>query len=240
MYTAPEVASAFSALYTNQDGLMDKFMDFWSVVAERFAANDNVIGYDILNEPWAANLYHDKSLFLKPESFDRDLLYPMSVRANQVVREKDTEGIIFFEPAQFPDTLPFAGGIVYPVGFPDSPGGASDTKQSLNDHTYCCQMGPNVCANFEPPLDKTDECRAFHFKKVGQRGLDAARYGVPLIYSEFGACFDSLECQTEINNSADAFDSELASWAYWMYKGYGDFTTTGGAAEGMFADDGSP
>jgi len=25
-----------------------------------------------------------------------------------------------------------------------------------------------------------------------------------------------------------------------MYKGYGDFTTTGGAAEGMFNDDGTP
>jgi len=25
-----------------------------------------------------------------------------------------------------------------------------------------------------------------------------------------------------------------------MYKGFGDFTTTGGAAEGMFNDDGTP
>jgi len=58
MYTSPEVASAFNALYTNEDGLLDKMMAFWSVVSEKFAANPNVIGYDILNEPWAANLYH--------------------------------------------------------------------------------------------------------------------------------------------------------------------------------------
>jgi hypothetical protein len=37
----------------------------------------------------------------------------------------------------------------------------------------------------------------------------------------------------------DGFDSQLASWAYWMYKGFGDFTTTGGAAEGMFNPDGT-
>jgi hypothetical protein len=58
MYTAPEVASAFSALYQNEDGLLDKLMDFWAVVSKRFQDNEYVIGYDILNEPWAANMYH--------------------------------------------------------------------------------------------------------------------------------------------------------------------------------------
>jgi hypothetical protein len=33
MYTAPEVASAFAALYDNVDGIQDKMMDFWKVVA---------------------------------------------------------------------------------------------------------------------------------------------------------------------------------------------------------------
>lgn len=37
MYTMPEVASAFSALYENKDGLMDKMMDFWKIVADRFS-----------------------------------------------------------------------------------------------------------------------------------------------------------------------------------------------------------
>ena len=64
--------------------------------------------------------------------------------------------------------------------------------------------------------------------------------GVPLIFSEFGACFDNLECATEINNSLEGFESQLASWAYWQYKGFGDFTTTGGALEGMFGIDGNP
>lgn len=59
MYTAPEVASAFAALYANEDGLRDKLMAFWSLISEFFEPNDNVIGYDILNEPWAANMYHN-------------------------------------------------------------------------------------------------------------------------------------------------------------------------------------
>lgn len=75
MYTAPEVASAFAGLYANEDGIRDKLMAFWSVVSEKFAANPHVIGYDILNEPWAANLYHNASLFTHPESFDRSVLF---------------------------------------------------------------------------------------------------------------------------------------------------------------------
>ena len=43
-----------------------------------------------------------------------------------------------------------------------------------------------------------------------------------------------------MTSSLQAFNTALASWAYWMYKGFGDFTTTGGAAEGMFNDDGTP
>jgi len=240
LYTAPEVSSSFQALYENKNGLLDKMMDFWTVVATRYRGNPNVIGYDILNEPWGANFYHDKSLFFDPSKFDRTILYPVSVRAHETVRKVDDEKAIFFEPAQFPDTQPFLGGIAAPVGFPDSPGGpAYKNRQVLNDHTYCCQAAGSICVPGEPQLDTSDFCRAFHFGKLAQRAKDAERYGVPLFYTEFGACFDGEECAVEINNSADAFDSQLAGWAYWMYKSFGDFTTTGGTKEGMYNPDGS-
>ena len=35
LYTAPEVAGSFAALYANENGLLDKMMDFWTVVAKR-------------------------------------------------------------------------------------------------------------------------------------------------------------------------------------------------------------
>ena len=124
MYTAPEVASAFASLYGNEDGLLDKMFAFWSVVSEKFSQNPNVIGYDILNEPWPANIYKEETLFTKPKKFDETILFPIAQQANTVVREKDTEKAIFFEGAQFPDTQPFLGGKTLAMGFPETPGGA--------------------------------------------------------------------------------------------------------------------
>ena len=37
LYTAPEVASAFEQFWSNTNGLQDKFMDYWRVVATKFA-----------------------------------------------------------------------------------------------------------------------------------------------------------------------------------------------------------
>ena len=53
-------------------------MDFWSVVAERFSSNPNVVGYDIFNEPWPANIYHEESLMRHPRSFDETKLFPLA------------------------------------------------------------------------------------------------------------------------------------------------------------------
>jgi len=44
-------------------------------------------------------------------------------------------------------------------------------------------------------------CAEFHMQKVAQRQKDAERFGVPLIFSEFGACFNSLECYNEVTSS---------------------------------------
>ena len=61
------------------------------------------------------------------------------MKANETIRKVDDVKMIFFEPAQFPDTQPFFGGFAVPVGFPDSPGGFDQRdRQVLNDHTYCC------------------------------------------------------------------------------------------------------
>lgn len=47
-----------------------------------------------------------------------------------------------------------------------------------------------------------------------------------------------MSCFNEITNACDAFDDSLASWTHWQFKGFGDFTTTGGSNEGVYDNDG--
>jgi len=60
---------------------------------------------------------------------------------------------MFFEPGQFPDEFGILGGFVWNLGFTEPPGGKKGSAlHVLNDHTYCCQLDPTICAKGEPDL----------------------------------------------------------------------------------------
>jgi len=93
----------------------------------------------------------------EPTKFDSTILQPFFKKVHSAIREKDDKKVIFFEAAQFPDSFPTERGIVFPVGFTETPGGVDyHNRESLNDHTYCCQGIINVCKTGEPPEDKSE------------------------------------------------------------------------------------
>jgi len=101
-------------------------------------------------------------------------------------------------------------------------------------------MGIEVCASGEPPLSYKEQCKEWHETRAQTRSDDANRLGVPLIFSEYGACFDSPNCYQEISQLADAADNHLAGWAYWQMKNFKDLTTTAGTgSEGIYNMDGT-
>ncbi len=40
-------------------GLADKMAAFWGRVAQEFADNEYVLGYELINEPWAGQLLNN-------------------------------------------------------------------------------------------------------------------------------------------------------------------------------------
>ena len=68
---------------------MDKLAQVWRVIASELRDFDNVIGYNVLNEPWAGNVYKDGSLIL-PGEVGRKNLAPMYEKVNAAIREVDT------------------------------------------------------------------------------------------------------------------------------------------------------
>lgn len=237
-YTTAEAASAFANLYNNVNGLRYRFLDYWDIVTNTFKDNPYVLGYDPINEPLIANFWKDLTLLL-PGKFDREVLQGLYQDFNSVVRRNTKDQIIFFEPTQL-DLLPLFGGHVFHVGFDETPGGSAyDAYQILNDHTYCCQANPSVCKTGEPLLSDAKMCRKFHERRLKVRSHDAKKLGVGLIISEFGACSASDACVAEITSVTDVCDEHLVSWAYWMFKGYYDYTTSGSYSEGLYSQDGS-
>jgi endoglycosylceramidase len=240
-YQSPELSTIYKSFYNNQNGIQDKFAEFWKVLAKKFKDHPHVIGYDLWNEPWPGNLWSDLRSFF-PGHSDRSQVLPFYKKLDKEIRSVDDNFINMFESVPFPDTLPLGGGKT--IGnFPETPAGEKYIdKQVLNLHSYCCQAGANVCEKGEPSLENSQTlCKKFHRTKLDAHNNNAKKLGVPLIITEFGACSNSDACYYEIAGFAQAAEEFMVSWAYWMYKPYGDHTTTAAEhTEGLFLDNGLP
>eukprot|EP01035_Chromulina_nebulosa_P021379 gene21379-27696_t len=52
-YLSDEVSKAFQCLYDNTDSLWDSLAGYWVQIANRFKSYPYVLGYELMNEPWA-------------------------------------------------------------------------------------------------------------------------------------------------------------------------------------------
>ena len=95
-----EAISLYRALYFNELGMRDKFIDYWFVVAERFHDNEYVIGFDPINEPfpgWDGPVSFLMSLLIGG-TFDNNLLAPLYADIYSKMLESHVELPMFFEP----------------------------------------------------------------------------------------------------------------------------------------------
>lgn len=224
-HTAPEVTDMFKKLYENENGLLDSFANFWQVVAKTFKDNEYVLGYDIWNEPFPGGIFESPFSMLTPGKPDDIQLIPFYRKVDQKLREIDPNFILMFEPTPFPDVWPTRF-INIRGTFSKAPLAPSKSDlQMFNIHSYCCSLDLSFCAEGEPSLESSQQCREHHFRNAAEAAEYSSKFGFGAIISEFGACTNSIGCYTEISSVADAADAYLLSWAYWMFKPFNDFTT---------------
>ena len=236
-----EVSSANRNFYDNKNGIQDKFVEFWKVIAKRFKGNKYVLGYDFWNEPSPGSALEDPKSFI-PGRPDIQKILPLYRKINTALREIDPDFILYFENTPFPDTLPILGGLV--LGSMREKPGSDDEPQVYNFHTYCCLAGGNVCPHGEAPYSTTlTTCPKYHNNKFKEEIKAAKEYlHTPLFLTEFGACSDSLACYNEIYYVVKLCEENFISWSYWNYKPYGDHTTSAIEMveyEGIFNYDGT-
>jgi endoglycosylceramidase len=87
---------AWDAFWSNADapdgvGLANHYAQMWEYVADYFSDNSDVVGYEIMNEPWAG------SSGLGPH-FDAGVLTPFYDQAASAIRAVDPNTPVLFEP----------------------------------------------------------------------------------------------------------------------------------------------
>jgi endoglycosylceramidase len=130
MYTVAEQVS-WGILYNNAT-VSTALSRFWRAVGTAFNTSDYLLGFELINEPQAGNLYSDPLLYLIAGDGDRQNLAPLYETVYQSLRTTDARHIVFYEPAVH-ETVLRQG-----TGFLSGPGGVQDNaKQAFAYHLYC-------------------------------------------------------------------------------------------------------
>ncbi|KAI9094967.1 glycoside hydrolase superfamily [Phlyctochytrium arcticum] len=209
LYFTFAVADAFGKLYANHDGLLDSFASYWRHVVEQFKDEPNILGYEIMNEPWPGN--HWKTpLLLLPGYASGTTLHTMHTVVAAAIRQADPDALIYFEGATW-DITSHA---------PHVPGGPAYADRTVHSYHY-----------YQPPQRSTLDTY------LGNRIKDAKRFGgCGLFMTEWEMWYgDGSEARAEkLFETVEAADRHLQNWAGWAYK---SFAQGANSTDGSIFDD---
>jgi endoglycosylceramidase len=198
----PALQHAFDHFFANDDGLQDHYAAAWAHVAARFRDAPNVVGYELLNEPWPGSTWAD---CINPggcpvndarlEAFDKRVL--------AAIRSADPRTLVWAEPY-----------VLFNQGAGTMVGALGDPNVGFSFHDYCLaaeQPGSDTaCA-------KSDDL-------VFQHALDhVAATKEALMLTEFGA----TDAPSVLGPMLQRADRNMVSWLEWHYCGCSDPTTSG-------------
>jgi endoglycosylceramidase len=218
-YGTYAVAQTFQRLYDNTGGLRDSFVEFWRVVATAFRGADNVLGFDLINEPWMGDQFSNPRL-LTPGVADRTNIQPLYNAVAAGIRSVDATKLLFYEPVVWD---------FFESGFTEVPGGEAHRNTSvLSYHVYCPTFNPKLGAAGRAL------CRVADSAFFNAREKDVARLGGASFLTEFGSLGETDADLNEINRVLDLADAHVQSTVYWAFKAYNDYTSTGGASMSLY------
>ncbi|KID74055.1 Endoglycoceramidase [Metarhizium brunneum] len=187
-YTSVAVSNAFGRLYNNFDGLGDAFAAYWRKLAAGYAATANVVGYNLLNEPWVGDSWADPSL-LVPGVADHKALEALWNRAATQIRAVDNDTLIWFEGATL-DIL---------SGFNNVPLG--DGARSVHSYHY-----------YKPPqLGSIADTLA-------NRRRDSERLRTASVLTELTFWMGDDQQMRDLADAMEATDAAMVSWIGWAYE----------------------
>lgn len=197
-YFSFAVSQAFQSLYENKWGWADLFARYWQIVAASFCDQPGVLGYELINEPWAGDLYHNP-LLLVPGVADHHNLAPFYEKLQMSIRSVDPDSILFMETVTFEDVR---------CGFSDVPGGSTFQNRTVLSYHY-----------YRPP-------NFMPRQTFRERLRESKKLGCGAMLTEFFVADQDEEQNTRYgsNSNVDAVlaeaDAHQQSWIGWEYKAF--------------------
>ncbi|MFN8018921.1 MAG: cellulase family glycosylhydrolase [Acidimicrobiales bacterium] len=142
--TNPAIQAAFDSLWANEQadgvGLEDHIATMFSALAGAVGSNPNVIGYDILNEPWPGTNWNPCYQGDGCPAQDASGLDQLHDKVTTAIRAKDADHLVFGEPY-----------VLFNFGTAPThislPGGDPNSGMSWHMYTTAPSYEPNVIAN---------------------------------------------------------------------------------------------
>lgn len=132
-------AQTYQDLYDNHLGMLDDLADFWRHAAEQFTDEPGVLGYEIMNEPFAGDFYRNPLIGL-PAIAGANNLMRMHEASAAAIREHDDRHIVFYSPVNWGM---FFHGRIQGSGFHHVPGGDDyQNRSAFSYHWYCDSINP--------------------------------------------------------------------------------------------------
>ena len=224
-YLTDALGRAFVQLYTTGTDINLAFHQFWAVVAQKFKGNSNVVGYELINEPWMGNFYDTPLDFLNMGAAERRWITNFYEELHNTIRKYDDDHIIFFEPSPF---------TVMGAGFISGPGGSEyRNRQVYSYHVYC----PLLLSDGVP--SNPNICHLFDTYQMDLRLKETKKYGCGGMLTEFGALTQSPKAIEELNYVIDLADKAMHGFIYWQFKNDSDITTQDQEGEGFYYKNGT-
>ncbi|GAB5592296.1 hypothetical protein Unana1_07196 [Umbelopsis nana] len=187
-YLTPAVCNAFGRLYANYDNLGDSFAAYWKKLAQQYVNTNNILGYNLLNEPWVGDSYADPSL-LTPGVVDHVNLEGFRNKAAAQIRAVDKNTLVWFEGTNYDVSS----------GFNNVPLG--DGSRTVQSYHY-----------YNPPQVGTIESTYQNGIKDNQRLKTAS------VLTEHTMWMGDATQMINIQTAVDKADQYMMSWMSWAYE----------------------
>lgn len=194
-----------NAPLANGRGVVDAFGDGIAAVAERFADATNLIGIELLNEPFPSEEQLLPCLTGSCPALDALISARFSELTNRVRAVAPTMPV-WWEPA----TL----SVLSPKPNLDTSAviaGPNGRQVGLSFHTYC--LGTDSGEPTEPSPIELALCNPAYQRAMDHANQQAARWGAPAMMTEFGASASPLN----VTEPAKLADQHLMSWLHWHH-----------------------